>query len=841
MRAAGRHLAGCGRHARGWFVARLALWGALLGGLGFAFVLGGSALARPTAPAAPTAAGPVEQPQLRTATSTTFKLPDGSYQTVVNSLPVHYELPGGVWKDIDTALVPSSARGFALETAANGFQVRFGSTADAQPLLSLTVGKAALALGVTGASSSSQAVGAGDTVTYPDAFPNVDLAFQSLPNGVETSLILQKRPAGPVSFRFPLSLSGLNPTVLADGSVQLARLGASARLKSLVISRAAMTDASGVQAPVSENAPLALDTTGGRLVLVLTPDLSWLQDPSRVYPVTIDPTTTVNTNTATYVRSDLSNPVGNVSQLQVGSSNGGSTIARTLVNWDLSTLAGMQVTSASLVAWESNSASCTASPVSIYLVTSSWSASSVTWATQPTINSTALSTVSAAKGYSGSCPAGNVSFGDLTSTVQAWLSGTQPEYGIETKAGNESDSNGWKMFASGYPLTINYTTAPMVPTNLAPSDGTVSGSTTPTLSGTFNHGNPSATGHLDFEVYRSSDNLLMASGSGNTVTAGQTSSWHVPSGQLPPGTAYYWHARSNDGTQTSVWSPIVHYTANNTPPTPTLVSPASGASLPTLTPTLNATSVDPDGNPVSLKFQVASNSTFTNIIGTSDWLPTTTTFEVPDGWLTDAHTYYWRAEAQDSLGATSAWSAGANFTANLPMLGTYDYWPIWSHGPLSVNEASGNLTDVLPGPSYPTQNGQLSLDPAYNLLDQTDHGLGPGWVLGVGPDGAPLKLIDRSQFSGGKFDAAELVWADGSSSIYAHVGATSVYLPPSGKNGKVSKNPDGTWTFVGADGTIDNFNTTGSNGVATLKSVESAGTAAGQARLSFTFASSETS
>ncbi len=51
--------------------------------------------------------------------------------------------------------------------------------------------------------------------------------------------------------------------------------------------------------------------------------------------------------------------------------------------------------------------------------------------------------VSAAKGYSGSCPDGGINIG-ITGLVQDWADGTATNDGVRVMAASESDSYGWK-------------------------------------------------------------------------------------------------------------------------------------------------------------------------------------------------------------------------------------------------------------------------------------------------------------------------------------------------------------------------------------------------------------
>ena len=148
--------------------------------------------------------------------------------------------------------------------------------------------------------------------------------------------------------------------------------------------------------------------------------------------------------------------------------------------------------------------------------------------------------------------------------------------------------------ASRHPrLIVTYNTPPATPTNLSPASGTVSASNTPTLSGRFSDPD-GGTGRLEFVVRRSSDNVLVASGNGSTVSSGSNSTWTVPAGNLLDGVQYKWRARANDGVDTFAWTSYLNYKVN-APPTVLNLSPATGTFSTELAPTLSGTYSDADG------------------------------------------------------------------------------------------------------------------------------------------------------------------------------------------------------------------------------------------------------
>jgi RHS repeat-associated protein len=382
---------------------------------------------------------------------------------------------------------------------------------------------------------------------------------------------------------------------------------------------------------------------------------------------------------------------------------------------------------------------------------------------------------------------------------------------------------------------ISVADRPNAPSSLTPVDGSSTTDTTPTLSSIYT--DPIAeSGYVSYSIYRC-DGTFIATGSGPVVASGGASAWTVTS-VLAIGECYQWYAQAGntDGWSSAVVGPVDLYVP---PSVPTLNSPSGGVTLSTVTPVSSASASSRE--PISYEFQVATDANFANVVADSGWQPTTSTWTVPPGLLKDGTAYYWHAAAgNDYDGATSAWSPYQSFSIRLPKLGVRDYWPIWSHGPLAVNEANGNLVVSTPGPSYPTSAGSMGASLTYNSQSSTNNGLGAGWALNVGDDGSspPTKLIDHNASGANPhLDAVERISADGSSDYYTHVGSTNTYLSAPGDGSQLTKNapPSNTWTLVDPDGAIYTFNPETSDGTAALSSAEWVNASPGKGSLTYAF------
>jgi RHS repeat-associated protein len=297
-----------------------------------------------------------------------------------------------------------------------------------------------------------------------------------------------------------------------------------------------------------------------------------------------------------------------------------------------------------------------------------------------------------------------------------------------------------------------------------------------------------------------------------------------------------------DATQTEPRLTIIY---DNLPPGPTTLDlPADGTNVPTATPVLSATSSDPNGDPLNFWFDVDDNSNFSSLVASSGWRPTTPTWTVPAGKLKDQTTYYWRAKSQDPDGFESGWSASRSFAVRVAKLGSRDYWPMWSRGSISVNQASGNLVLTAPGPSYPTQSGTMGASASFNTFSAVDNGLGVGWVLNFGDEigTPPLRMIDHNVVSdpANKFDAVEVAWPEGGSDFYTHIGTSKVYESAAGEGSELRKNADNSgWSLFDSDGAIYAFGQAASGtGVAALTGATIADGTSVEGRMVYTYAGS---
>jgi hypothetical protein len=396
---------------------------------------------------------------LSTEESSTWVNPDGSFSTDTASVPVQAQVSPGEWQPIDNTLSvqPDGSVGPAVSVTG----LRFGK-AGSSAAVRLGAGLASAGLDWLGGLPVPSLAGA--TATYPSVWPGTDLTATATATGFELSLVVKAKPTTqlPPTLVLPLRGTGLSWS-LSDAGVLSGMDGSG----SVVVTSAGASAYDATADPHTgmplHSAPLRLALSGGvgaqRLSISLPAAL--LSDPSTVFPVTIDPSTSWSKTAHTYVDSGFATTSyynANV-LLGVGTYNGGSNKNRTLFAFNTANILGKHVISATLNLNEAGSWSCTAQPFDVWSVGAF--GSSTTWNSQPAVN-TKYATITAAKGYSSACPAGNVT-GDVTGWAAAVAAGSNATSYLELRAQSETDNNQWKKFNPAAIVSLTYNSYPGQP------------------------------------------------------------------------------------------------------------------------------------------------------------------------------------------------------------------------------------------------------------------------------------------------------------------------------------------------------------------------------------------
>ncbi|MDQ1700020.1 MAG: hypothetical protein QOG34_1883, partial [Frankiaceae bacterium] len=395
----------------------------------------GAAAAPSPHPRAHSRALPVgEIASLRTATSRTVRHANGTLTTSVYPQAVNYRTGSGQWQSIDTKLVPRSGPNAGWQNAANSFTTSFAPKA-AGTYLTLTTNGKSFAFAADGA-ASRPARTSGGTITYPGAFTNSDLTYTEHSGGVEETVVLRDRSA-PTDFRYTVRAFGAGKVSVhrrADGSWAVSQGPAPDQLFVLEAPRAQDATAGGrsMSPDPLRHATMSAAVRGKTITVDLHVDRAWLADSQRRFPVLVDPTITIQPDTmdASFEANQPTFTPYVSDRVYIGTDD--NYAWRGAMKFDLSAVpSGVTVTGASLGMYYDGycitvAAGCNTSgqQFEAHRMTADWSTTST--AGQVAYDSTVLATVArpSASGWMG---------WNITSTVQNWLTGAQPNYGLLMK------------------------------------------------------------------------------------------------------------------------------------------------------------------------------------------------------------------------------------------------------------------------------------------------------------------------------------------------------------------------------------------------------------------------
>jgi RHS repeat-associated protein len=238
----------------------------------------------PALSAAPEESPGVEIPADRTATSDTFRLPDGSREARIYPAPVNYKAPGGEWKPIEEGL-EEEPDGSGYTNGANAFDLSLPERVGAAPVR-LDSGEGWVSARLLGETSEAAEV-QGDTATYEGQDPATSFEYTSTADGVKEAIELADASA-PASYGFELKAApGLSPSLEEDGSIVFRDEGEKAFA---TLPAPTVSDSSPGTLPDSHAVHYELQAEGeGSWRLSVAVDPAWLEGPQRSFPAWIDP------------------------------------------------------------------------------------------------------------------------------------------------------------------------------------------------------------------------------------------------------------------------------------------------------------------------------------------------------------------------------------------------------------------------------------------------------------------------------------------------------------------------------------------------------------------------
>lgn len=400
--------------------------------------------------------GVVEIESLREESSKHFQQEDGAYQAIAYTMAVHRKDAEGKWQDIDNRLFidpenPSyyttadERFTFAAESASNilyaindgayaiNIGLLFGEADPSAAIIQNHPDRLKEAQSLEGEEKLQALINVDTTtkVTYCSVLENMDIEYVITGNDIKENLVLSA-PIETENLAFKMCLEGLSAELTENGYIGLVNAYGE---MIYCIAAPYMYDAAGEE---SYAVSYSLRQCGEEYSLQLIVDEDWINDDSRVYPITIDPsiTDTQTVSTDTYISSG--NPGSNYG------SNTNMLISSDTIAYLRATMPTLptyaRITQAQLMAKFYSSSTSGSMLIELYRCVRSWDESTLTWnvAYQWTNRGLASArsssaTATATSDISSSNPA-SISFG-ITNLVSKWYAGTS-NLGVGLKYGS---------------------------------------------------------------------------------------------------------------------------------------------------------------------------------------------------------------------------------------------------------------------------------------------------------------------------------------------------------------------------------------------------------------------
>ena len=514
-------------------------------------------------------------------TNDAYALPDGQIQLTTALAPVRVREADGTWAPVDLTLRADAAG--TVVPARSAFIARFSGAAGAgeHQLAAVGLGSDEVAIRWNGPLPAPRL--SGNTATYPDVKPGVDLVLSVTAAGIEQNVVITSRRGirELPGIALPL-VSHTGAASAPDAAGSVAFRDHTGRVFARVAGMRMWDAATDARTGQPDRRPLAaiftpLAASGTRPAgtsMAFAPDQRWLEDPARTFPITLDPAINPELTTFdTFVRQGSSTDYGGYGDLELGTTSGD--ITRSFLSWNMTGLQHAAISAATVYFFNWYSQSCTATPWELWLTSTANTTPATTWATQPAkIKKEATST--ATHGYSSSCDDGWSSIDGKNFFQDAADTGSDRGY-MELVASDESlTSIGFKQFRSRNAAdpnqvpyaVVTYTSTPVIGTrSTTPPTACTTGparpfvnTKTPTLKAVITQAD-GATSTANFEWWTVAGTKV--GGAAVTgVVSGHTASATIPSSALADGSSYKWRVEAVSGAAASAWSGYCEFTVD---------------------------------------------------------------------------------------------------------------------------------------------------------------------------------------------------------------------------------------------------------------------------------------
>lgn len=539
--------------------------------------------------------------RLTAESSTLTANPDGTLTRTDSSTPQRVK-QNGAWVPVDTTLAEQQDGSYAPRAAATALSLSGGGSA---PMATLKAG--ADSLGFTWPGTLPTPTVTGDTATYTDVLPQVDLQLTANATGYSSVLVIKTPEAATNPALQQLTLgttaTNLDVSTTSDGGAQAvdADTGtvvfhsddalmwdstpadptdtvvmAAARAAGSTAPQRARAEHSASGALGAHHAEVKVAFAGGKQTLTL--DKALLTAKTTKYPVYVDPEWSGSPSQLEWAR--ISDNGWNVynSTATTGANNaragwdnnvpGNGERARTYYEMNTAGIKGAVIISADLYVKQLSAASCSDTPAAVYGTgpVSAWNSSGLYWGHEPGGRSAVIDTASSHE--AGVCPVTNGSGSyvsppsldfNVTSRIKSAAAGNWSYAVFLVEAADMNNATQWKQmgYGGGATMSVTYsyrpklkggTGTPAIHPAVVDMGKTLTTTHTPTLSARATDSDlagGSEPVHILYDVYNSSGTLVST---GHGPLSGYNvngSDWTT--GSLPDGT-YTWKATAQNAS-----------------------------------------------------------------------------------------------------------------------------------------------------------------------------------------------------------------------------------------------------------------------------------------------------
>jgi len=220
-----------------------------------------------------------ELPDRRTASSRTFELTNGQFETRLFEVPVNYQDEGGDWKPIDEEL--TELPGGTITNGANSFDVHLPEDLNDGPVR-VTLDEEWVSQMPLGVETDTVDLQQDGTASYSTASGAAEFEFNGLANGLKETIELAGSDA-PSTYPFQVDASAdVVPTLEGDGSISFRDQDGKVVAE---IPAPFMVDNAGIEAPSGAVKYSLEEDSEGSWRLAVEADPEWLHADGRSFPV----------------------------------------------------------------------------------------------------------------------------------------------------------------------------------------------------------------------------------------------------------------------------------------------------------------------------------------------------------------------------------------------------------------------------------------------------------------------------------------------------------------------------------------------------------------------------